>query len=288
MNIAHVIINEHGAIFAELIELLADCLRRLGLSPRRSVNRLSTEDMNLLVGHTAFLSPANYAAIRGAARPYVVFQVEALDPSHGFAPEHSAYLDFLRGARQVWDYAPGNVPFLEALGCRDTAYVPIGYAPVLERIVPAPVKDIDVLFYGAIRARRQHVLERLRERGIDVRVLFGAYGPARDREIARAKIVLNMHQFETAQLEQIRLAYLLNNRCFVVSETADGNPYGEGLVFCDYDRLADCCADYLRPGMEAERERIALAGHAALQVVPTLDAIRDALSRLRASGDLAG
>jgi len=36
---------------------------------------------------------------------------------------------------------------------------------------------------------------------------------------------LNIHQSETLQLEQLRVAYLLNNKRFVVSETSADNLY---------------------------------------------------------------
>jgi hypothetical protein len=125
------------------------------------------------------------------------------------------------------------------------------------------------------------VLEGLQARGIRLAVLFGAYGRTRDLAIGRSKIILNLHQFDTAQLEQVRLSYLLNNRCFVVSEKAEGNPYGEGVVFRDYDGLIETCEHYLRPDMEAERARIAEAGYASLKAISTLTCLRAALERFK-------
>jgi len=278
VNITHIVINEHGPIFAELIELLADAVGCLGRPVEVTTNQLMADRLNILVGHTAFLSPSDYATMQSSGAPYVVFQVEALDDAVGFAPQRPAYIEFLTTAHQIWDYSPTNFPFLARRGCQDVRHVPVGYAARLERVAPAATRDIDVLFYGAIRPRRERVLAALHARGLRVEVLFGTYGLARDRQIARAKVVLNVHQFDTPHLEEMRLAYLLNNRCFVVSETSDRDPYGGGVVFCDYDGLVDCCMSFLGPGMEPERDRIAGAGYAALKGLSTVESIRSALA----------
>ncbi|HEY2786789.1 MAG TPA: hypothetical protein VGJ05_17645, partial [Fimbriiglobus sp.] len=129
-----------------------------------------------------------------------------------------------------------------------------------------------------LNPRRVRVLNELSRRGHAVRTLFGSYGPSRDRFIARAKIVLNVHQFATAPLEQVRISYLLNNRGFVISERSDDTPYADGVAFCDYAELVDCCESYLRPGMTAERERVASAGFATLRNVPSISCVRSALA----------
>jgi hypothetical protein len=277
VNIAHMVINDHAPIFADLIELLTAMLQELGLSVRYSSNRLCRGRLNVILGHTVCLPPNWFAILQNSGCDYVVFQAEALDPSEGLLPLFPAYLDFLRRAPHIWDYSEANIRFLAGLGHRGVRHVPVGHASRLERIAPAAVQDLDVLFYGQPTERRLRVLQELQDRGHRVQALFGVYGPARDQLIGRSKIVLNLHQFETSQLEQVRIAYLLNNRCFVVSEAADCNPYGNGVVFCAREQLADCCASFLRPGMEAERERIARTGYANLKALPMKERLRSAL-----------
>ena len=277
VNITHLVINDHAPIFADLIELLTSSLDELGLSVRYSPNRLIRARLNLILGHTVCFPPDWFAALQNSGYPYVVFQAEALDSARGLVPLFPAYLDFLRAAAHVWDYSEANIRFLAGLGHPGVRHVPIGYAGRLERIVPAGVKDIDILFYGQPSDRRLRILEEMKGRGLRVQALWGVYGPARDQLIGRSKIVLNLHQFETSQLEQVRIAYLLNNRRFVISEVADCNPYGDGVVFCAREQLADCCASYLRPGMEAERERVARTGYANLKALPMNECLRSAL-----------
>jgi len=279
INIVHAVVNEHGGIFDDLIDLLVDCLEQLGHKVQRSTNHFDAKRLNLVIGHTAFLNAATYEAIHRSNCRYIVFQMEALEERIGVTAHFPLYLEFLRLSPRVWDYSPKNVSFLAAHGCRNAQYIPLGYSSRLERITPAPVKDIDVCFYGACNPRRGLVLDALAAR-VRLKVIFGVYGGERDQTIARSKIVLNLHQFDTSQLEQVRISYLLNNRCFVISESSEGNPYQDGLVFSDYDKIADCCTSYLRPEMDSERARVAEAGYVKLREIPMISNIRSELELL--------
>lgn len=212
---------------------------------------------------------------------YVVFQMESLSDRDGFVRGNSNYLNLLKQASGVWDYNEANRDYLGQHGCKNVAHIPIGYSTVLERIRHSHVseKDIDVLFCGAMNERRRKVVQALRDSGMKVEAPFGVYGQARDQWIARAKIVLNLHQFETTQLETVRVSYLLNNRCFVISESSDSNPYDDGVVFASYGDLVDCCQKYLSPGMDAERERIAQLGYDSLKSIPMLQQLKSALAQ---------
>ena len=74
--------------------------------------------------------------------------------------------------------------------------MPIGYAPELTRICPLE-ENIDVLFYGAVNERRGRALQRMKDRGLRTVVAFGAYGAERDALIARSRIVVNIHYYES-------------------------------------------------------------------------------------------
>ena len=65
VNICHLVINEHGPIFAEVIELLRDNLQALGLNVTVSVNGMRTNRINLLVGHLLFLPETMVGRILG-------------------------------------------------------------------------------------------------------------------------------------------------------------------------------------------------------------------------------
>jgi rhodanese-related sulfurtransferase len=162
----------------------------------------------------------------------------------------------------VWDYSAENVRRAAELGIGALRHVPVGYVPELSRIAPAN-EDVDVLFYGSVNVRRQAVLRALEAAGLKVVALFGVYGEERDRAIARARIVLNMHFYEARIFEIVRVAYLLNNAKAVVAEcgprTAIEPDLREAILGVPYERLVDACVQLARH--PERRAALAAAGH---------------------------
>ena len=147
----------------------------------------------------------------------------------------------------VWDYSELNIAAWRKAGVF-AVHTPIGYAPTLTRIPPLPDQDIDVLFYGSLNPRRRKILNELRDRGLNVRAAFGVYGQKRDKLIARAKVVLNMHYYETKIFEIVRVSYLLANQRCVVSEKSVDVPteLEDAVVEADYENLAARCEELVR------------------------------------------
>lgn len=162
---------------------------------------------------------------------------------------------------------------------QDLNLLPLGYHPKLQRIRHRPEreKDADILFYGSMNARRQSVLQRL-DRNCRVRSLFGVYGEERDRWIARSRILLNIHFYEVKILEQVRLSYLLNNECFVITEESDPNPFAGGVVCGSYEQLAGLCERYLAD--PASRNEWAARGLHLLQQRPMTQDLQPLLESL--------
>jgi hypothetical protein len=163
----------------------------------------------------------------------------------------------------VWDYSRRNLDAIAAFADpRRLHLVPVGYMPQLTRIPPAPVEDIDVLFYGVVNARRRAILEALGEVGHRVHVETRIGGAARDGLIARAKLVLNLHFYPTAIFEIVRVSYLLSNRKAVVGEcgpdTEIDDDIREAIAAVSYDRLCETVHELL--GDEARRQKLALRG----------------------------
>ena len=84
------------------------------------------------------------------------------------------------------------------------------------------IADFDVLFYGSFNARRQKILDALRDRGLTVKAVFGVFGADLDQLIARSKVVINIHFYDNGRLEMIRLFDLLANGRTIVSELNPG------------------------------------------------------------------
>jgi hypothetical protein len=145
----------------------------------------------------------------------------------------------------IWDYSPANMAYWHEHGI-EADYVPVGYVPQLTRIVPAIHPDIDVLWYGALNGRRARVLQELQQMPGLKTVILLTYGKERDEHIARSKVVLNMHYYDSPQLfEIVRVSYLLANHKCVVSEKSEDFPLYliDGLRNAKYDGLADACRD---------------------------------------------
>ena len=122
VNIVHAVINEQ--IFYELIELIIDSLRSKGVQVSRTTNQVYPDQLNIIVGHTMFLSPNSFTEIRNVTHDYIVFQLEGLNSEQGFSSSHPAYYEFLRGAKQVWEYSPQNTRYLAQLGVYQRALYP--------------------------------------------------------------------------------------------------------------------------------------------------------------------
>ena len=280
VNIVHIVINkDHGGIVSEAIELMAASVRALGFKVEVSQNTFYQKSLNIVVGAAAYLSRQNMDDMRKLSPAYVIWQLEPLDEEGGFLRKYPLYAELMKGAVDLWEYSEGNVEYLKQMGFKGGRYIPLGYARSLERIVPVR-EEFDVLFYGAVNERRRAFLTELEGRGLKVCTLFGAYGQMRDGVIGRSRIVLNVHQFETQRLEQVRISYLLNNRRFVISERSEENPYGDGVVYSDYERLTDTCVKYLRAGMEGERARVAGVGYEILKKLPMSACLKEALEKI--------
>ncbi|MCP5256436.1 MAG: methyltransferase domain-containing protein [Burkholderiaceae bacterium] len=232
----------HSGALLEAAETLMYALRRLG---REAGFGRFDVDAEALVVLGAHLLPAAFELPRNA----VIFNLEQLP---AWAEIHGAdahfYLDRLMRHR-VWDYSQANVAWLAARGHARAAHMPLGYVPELSRI-PARVQDVDVLFYGMPNPRRARVLEALRGRGLRVEVLQGVYGEERDAWIGRAKVVLNMHYYESKLFEIARVSYLLANRKAVVCEHsvmgADDADLRAGMAYAPYEQLAETCEALVR------------------------------------------
>jgi hypothetical protein len=172
------------------------------------------------------------------------------------------------------DYSQRNIERLVQMGVSAPRYLPIGYVPELTRIEPVS-EDIDVLFYGSMDTRRRAVLDALQVRGLRVEVLSGVYGLARDRFIARSKVVLNMHSVADV-FEVVRVSYPLANKKAVVSERGEGHEdFSGGVAFADYDELADRCAALARD--DAARRELGARGFEVMASRKESDYLKAAL-----------
>ncbi len=231
--------NPHAACFTEVGMLLEHTFLSLGISCDIALNDLAGDRINIIIGAN-LLDPDSFSP---AAR-FIVYQLEQLSDTEGWYTDSK--LRLFKNAHAVWDYSLENIEFLKPHGI-DAEYLPLGYHPALEQIQMSEERDIDLLFFGSRNERRNTVLESLHKKGLSVKALFGVYGKDRDAFIARSKSILNIHFYSANIFEAVRISYLLNNRCFIISEESSVYPYkGVSMPLIPYNELIDTSLQFLK------------------------------------------
>lgn len=282
-HICHISINEFDEIYVDLIRSLKGSLEDLGHSCAVTKNRLQANAINIILGSTIFASRYHGLNTRLKDVPYILYQLEHLHDQHGLLPEWPEYYELIKNAHAIWDFSIESFNFLISKGFKNSFYVPPGFHRSLELFVPAKNRDIDVLFIGSPHPRRELIIQKLISRGVNVRYLNKSLGESRDSLIARSRIVLNIHAWDNINtLETIRISFLLANRNFVVSESSDHNPYEDGLVYADYDKLVDTCIYYLAQASSI-RESIAFNGYLHFHKIDYATIINECLVKMGGS-----
>lgn len=179
----------------------------------------------------------------------ILYNLEQIDVNSNWLK--TVYLDLLSKHR-VWDYDESNAHKLAEQGIDVQGILPIGYVPELTRIThwKEERKDIDVLFIGSLNWRRRALLDKLISSGLNVKELFGVYGAERDAYIARSKLLLNIHYYESKVLEMVRLSYLAANRCTILSEHSvnpqDDQDYENAIRFVSIENMVEVAHDLVK------------------------------------------
>lgn len=262
----------HSAAFREVAETLVHALRRLGHDATLTGDPAVPGRRPIVLGSN--LLPRYPLPLPKDA---ILYNLEQIDPgSTWLRPELRA----LFRAHEVWDYSARNAARYAELGLAAPRVVPIGWVPELTRIPRAPREDVDVLFYGSVNERRLAILRALQARGLAVEAHYGLYGERRDRLVARAKVILNVHFFEAKVFEIVRVSYLLaNGRCVLSERGADADEeraFEPGVAFAPYEGLVERCVELVRN--QAERARLAAAGLELMMGRPAQRFLQEALA----------
>jgi len=230
---------KHSMCFTEVAFLLKNSITDCGFSCDIAINDMSRDRINILLGYH-LIQFGNYLS----NIKYIPYQLEQLSSQEFNISDNIKSI--LANAYDVWDYSLENIKYLEKIGIK-AKYLPIGYSPYLEMIPKKQLRDIDVLFFGSVVDRREKILKRLKEMGLKVHSVFGIYGKERDEFISRSKAVINIHFYSSKIFEAVRISYLLNNACFVISEESEAYCYPKvNLTFSSYESLAQKCCDLLK------------------------------------------
>jgi len=252
--------SDHGLNgYLDVMESVRYALTSLGHGAQISTNDIFRDRINVIFG-IQLLLPQQVQMLPDDTIIYNLEQISNAPITSVKAGYHTA-----AGRFRIWDYSRNNCPVWPKLNPRCHAYyVPIGWAPTLERISPVAVEDIDVLFYGMPNATRMTIYGEICVTGAKAIFVCGLYGRERDDLIARSKLVLNLRGHPDNQnFEIVRVSYLLANAKAVVSDDLSKSELESDLhdavVFTSQAKIAATCqellADDAKRRARAERGR---------------------------------
>jgi hypothetical protein len=223
-NLVHVKLGprDHGLNgYLEVIDTVEWGLTQLGHTVTRSINKPDGSARNICFG-TQVYSPEQYMELPADTIIYNFEQWRGWETKEMPAAIHHAALNL-----EVWDYSEFNRDAWQSLNPeRHVKIVPVGYAPILERIPQTSEanKDIDAIIYGLPNGYRLSAFNLLCRKGITAVFVCGLYGEARDALISRSRVVVNLSLYPKSHIfEVVRVSYLLANRksvaAFVTPET---------------------------------------------------------------------
>jgi len=264
---------EHAGAFTELAELVCYGLQDLGFDSHVTINHFESSAKNILIGFH-LIDKSHIPQIPSSS---IVLNTEQLAGSEPLW--HDNILAFAQHF-EVWDYSDTNLSYWNSHGIHHAKRLKLGYHSKLQRITPAPEQDIDILFYGSTNERRVHILQQLREAGLKVESRFGEYGASRDALIARAKVILNHHYYDSKIFEIVRVFYLMSNAkavvCEVSADTHFDDAYRTGVYAAEYDGLVAACMRLVQDhDLRHKTEQQALA---TIRQMPQADFMRDLLA----------
>jgi hypothetical protein len=199
--------------YREVIETVQWGLLALGHEASVETNKIEPPATNIVLGFQMLPE----AALDQLPPDTIVYNFEQLYGLDSFQLKPA----FRAAAQrfQVWEYSERNLPVWKTLGAvRPVLHVPVGWAPILVRIPPSEIMDIDVLFYGLTSPERLTIFHDISMAGIRFVFACGLYGGSRDHLIARSKLILNLSLYKSRIFEVVRASYLFANAKAVVSE----------------------------------------------------------------------
>ncbi|MFV3370536.1 GT99 family glycosyltransferase N-terminal domain-containing protein [Pseudomonas sp. NY15435] len=169
---------------------------------------------------------------------YVAFQMEQSVSSRWFTND---YLQMLENSFAIFDYSLTNVKYLQENGLtlRQIYYTPISYIPDYYS-AEKPAKEYDILFYGdANNERRKDYLNVLSKK-YKTKIINNIFGEELYQEIAKARLVVNIHYYEGALLETTRLYECLSLGAMLISESSpDVDENGQLQELIDFVAVGD-------------------------------------------------
>lgn len=128
------------------------------------------------------------------------------------------YLPFMKAGKFIWDLVPDNLADHRRHG-NNAHLIEWGWHPKAEEVQHYDSKDLDFYFFGSLTERRKRLLQKLVNAGLNGYVDHSCPYFVRNDRIGRAKVQVNLTQTDNfTHINGIRICYLANNRCCIISE----------------------------------------------------------------------
>jgi len=254
------LINPHAPrpyTFSEAALCLRDSIRASGFGCELHVNRSDTAHRCIVLGA---LPPHLPAVEQLDPRKTAIFNFEQLGSASSVIG--TQYVPWLR-RWLVADYHSENVDWLlrhNGAGQR-ALELPIVPGPAIAFRPELPCEPVvDVLFYGTLSPRREAILEQLRQAGLSVEAVAGAFGEELTPAIKRARLVLHVHFYERGLFPVARILQPVVQGVAIVCEDSVSSRLndwsGSGIVYAPYEGLVQaCCALVADAPQRARRAR---------------------------------
>lgn len=269
--------------FTEAALCLRDSIQAAGYASEIFSNRTDTNRVSIVLGA---LPPHLPAVDQLDAQRSVIFNFEQLaSPSVLIAEKYRPWL------RQwvVADYHQQNIEWLqrEHGGAQVALELPLVPSASIAFRPDLPLtREVDVLLFGTPTPRRTALVAALREAGLSVDFVSGAFANELAPAIKRAKVVINAHFYETGLFPVTRILQPVAQGVPVVCEQSvhsDLNDWSQsGIVFAPYDELVQACARLVASADEcASRAQVNREFASRIDFVAPFEQLLQALARRR-------
>ena len=255
-------------VFTDYARSLVEVLRAQGIRARHVVNALPYKGRLLVLGWTPAWLRANQAHVHPARA--ILFNAEQLGSDSPVATED--YLQAMRGW-VVADIHASNVRFLQQhLGdeVRAVELPVVPHATAGLRVPDLPIEPVDVVFVGSINERRRRTLDALKDQGLSVCEVEGAYGLELMPWLQKARLMVHVHYYETRLFPVLRMLRPAMMGLPVVCEwsvfSGRNDWLSSGIHFCEAEEMAVTCQRML-----AEPERLSAMARACLHHSQSMD-----------------
>jgi len=236
----------HGLYgYKEVIETIRWGLIDIGYDVTVADNSLLSESVNIILG-AQVLTEEELKRLPPSTIVYNFEQIGGVNLAE-LKPEFK----FVAERFRVWEYSERNLAAWKEIGpAARVVHVPVGWAPILNRIEKRVPQDIDILFYGSPAQLRLDIFQRLCHYGMKCVFVCGLYGRVRDDLIGRAKLILNINRYDHALIfEIVRVSYLLANAKAVVADIQEQTFIESGLenavAFAKPEHIHQTCISLL-------------------------------------------